>query len=69
VLSESENTGSIIKVLPIAVLKLIDDGEMDYKIIAIPVDKNKQIIDSVTYLEFSKNFPEIKQIIVLCFLN
>lgn len=69
VLSEGESTGSIIKVLPIAMLKLIDDGEMDYKIIAIPMDVNKQIINTKTYLEFSNKFPEIKQIVELWFLN
>lgn len=69
VLSESVPTGSILEVVPLAVLKLIDDGEIDFKIIAIPVDTTKQIIKANSYIEFSRNFPEVKNIIELWFLN
>ncbi len=69
VLSESLATGTVEEIIPIAVLKLIDDGEIDYKIIAIPVNKSKQIIKVNSYNEFSKKFPEIKYIIELWFLN
>ena len=69
VISENIATGTIIEIIPIAVLKLIDDGEIDYKIIAIPFDTNKQIIKTNTFEEFSIFFPEIKQIIELWFLN
>ena len=50
-------------------LKLIDEGEIDYKIIAVPNNVNQQILKVKTYNEFSKNFPEIKTIIELWFLN
>ena len=33
VISESVKTGSIIEIIPIAVLKLLDEGEIDYKIL------------------------------------
>lgn len=68
-LSESVSMGTIIEVIPIAILKLIDDGELDYKVIAIPADKGKQIIETRTYSDFSQNFPEVKQIIEFWFLN
>ena len=69
VLSESVDTGTVLKVVPIAVLKLIDDGEIDYKIIAVPKDKNKQILKVSNYKEFCEKYPEVKNIIELWFLN
>ena len=69
VLSESSNIGAVIEIIPIAVLKLIDDGEFDFKIIAIPADKKNQIIKVNTFSEFSSVFPEVKNIIELWFLN
>lgn len=69
VLSESVISGSVLEVIPIAVLKLIDDGESDYKIIAIPTDVSKQIIKVKSFTDFSQNYPEVKQIIEFWFLN
>ncbi|WP_321252765.1 inorganic diphosphatase [Psychroserpens sp.] len=69
VLSENVSTGTIIEVKPIAIMKLIDDGELDYKIIAVPIDKKMQIIKANNYLEFSENYAELKQIIELWFYN
>ncbi|MGB5666047.1 MAG: inorganic diphosphatase [Maribacter sp.] len=69
VLSENVSTGSVIEVIPIAMLKLIDDGELDYKVIAIPLDENKQIIKAVSFVELSENYQSIMKIIELWFLN
>tara|TARA_B110000902_G_scaffold26670_1_gene28989 strand:- start:6937 stop:7536 length:600 start_codon:yes stop_codon:yes gene_type:complete len=69
ILSESSVIGTVVEIRPIAMLKLIDEGEIDYKIIAVPNNVNQQILKVKTYNEFSKNFPEIKTIIELWFLN
>ena len=69
VLSESVATGTVMETIPIAMLKLIDDGEIDYKIIAIPSDEKNQIIHSTSYSDFTKNFPEVKLMIEMWFLN
>lgn len=69
VLSESISTGSVIEVTPIAMLKLIDDGQIDYKVIAIPLDDDKQIIKATSFVELSENYPDIMKIIELWFLN
>jgi len=69
VISESVSTGSVIEINPIAVLKLIDNGEIDYKVIAIPVNIDDQLIKVKSFREFSKQFPQVKQIIELWFLN
>ncbi|MFK7811413.1 MAG: inorganic diphosphatase [Maribacter sp.] len=69
VLSESYKTGTIVEVLPIAILKLIDKEEEDYKIIAIPYDKDKRILDASSYSELQKSYPAVIQILELWFLN
>lgn len=69
VLSENVPTGAIIEIKPIAMLKLLDNGELDYKIIAIPYDINKRILDIKNLEELSIRFPEVKTMIELWFLN
>jgi len=69
VLSESLDTGTIIEVTPIAVLKLIDNGELDYKIIAVPTNVAQQIIKATNYEQLTKNYPKVKQMIALWFLS
>lgn len=69
VISESSKTGTVLEVIPIAMLKLIDDGEIDYKIITVPLAKEKQIISIDDYDELNQHYPEIKSIIELWFLN
>lgn len=69
VLSESVQTGVIIETIPIAILRLIDDGEIDDKIIAIPSNSKTQIISAKNYKQLSQNYPEIKLMIELWFLN
>jgi inorganic pyrophosphatase len=69
VLSESVASGTILEIVPIAVLKLIDDGELDYKIIAVPLNENDRIIKATTFNEFTQKYPKVKTIIELWFLN
>ncbi len=69
VLSESIPTGAVVKTIPIGVLKLIDNGEQDYKIIAVPEDTDKRIIKATTFDEFKKEYPAILNIIEQWFRN
>ena len=69
VLSESVSTGTIIEVIPIAMLKLIDEDELDYKIIAIPVEIENRIININSFTDLKRNYREVMQIIELWFLN
>ncbi|WP_345273460.1 inorganic diphosphatase [Flaviramulus aquimarinus] len=69
VLSEYVPTGSVLEIKPIAILKLIDNGEIDYKIIAIPSNVKQQIINVNNYNDLANRFPEVKTIIELWFLN
>lgn len=69
IISEGIATGTVIEIIPIAVLKLIDDGEEDHKIIAIPADENLQVIDINTFEEMTAKYPNIMKIIELWFMN
>lgn len=69
VISETIKKGTILEVIPIGMLKLIDEGELDYKVIAVPFDENKRTIKAINYDELSKNYPAIIEIIELWFLN
>ena len=69
IIAESLETGTIEEVLPIAMLKLMDKGEQDFKIIAVPFDKSKRIINAATYTELQKNHPAVIEIVELWFLN
>lgn len=69
VLSENVPTGTIMEIKPIAMLKLLDNGELDYKIISVPSDINKRILDIKNLEELTIGYPEVKTIIELWFLN
>ncbi|MCR9263550.1 MAG: inorganic diphosphatase [Flavobacteriaceae bacterium] len=69
VLAEALETGTVIECIPVGVLKLMDDGEEDYKIIAIPLKNKKRVIDAQNFAQLSKNYPAIMEIIELWFLN
>ncbi|WP_418501958.1 inorganic diphosphatase [Flagellimonas sp.] len=69
VLAEALDTGTIMECIPIGMLKLLDDGEEDHKIIAIPLETKKRVIDARNFAELSKNYPAIIKIIELWFLN
>jgi inorganic pyrophosphatase len=69
VLSESVTTGTVVEIVPIALLKLIDDGEMDFKVIGIPLEERNRIIKATTYAELTENYPRLLLIISEWFLN
>ncbi|MBT8265602.1 MAG: inorganic diphosphatase [Bacteroidia bacterium] len=69
ILSESLPIGSLVEIIPIGMLKLIDNGELDYKIIANLANVNTQVMKAKNFDELSKNYPEIMTIIELWFTN
>lgn len=68
-ISEHLPTGTIIEVLPIGLLTMIDSGERDNKIIAVPIDESLRIINAKSYDSFLSDFPEAKQLIQSWFLS
>ena len=69
VLAESTATGTVMETIPIAILKLVDNGEIDSKIIAVPADIDKRIINATTFEEFSSEHLTALNIIEDWFLN
>lgn len=69
VISESEPIGAVVQIIPIAILKLVDDGEMDSKIIATPKEKEKQVVHAKTFNQLERDYPKLLEIIGLWFLN
>lgn len=69
VLSESMQTGDTISVIPIGTLLLKDSGELDTKIIAVPVNPSKQIIKATDYQNFTVKYNAVQKIIENWFLN
>lgn len=64
-ISESLPTGTVIEAIPIAMLRLVDEGETDDKIICIPADKNLRIVDALSLTEINEKYPKALEIIKL----
>ena len=69
VIAESIKTGTILKVKPIATLLLEDDGLLDAKIVAVPIDSTLSIIKANDFQTFMIDYFAVKQIIQDWFLN
>lgn len=67
ILGEHIPTGNVVSIIPIAIIKLLDNGEYDDKIIAIPASKKHQILKAKNYSTFSEKYPAAKKIIELWF--
>lgn len=63
VLGTQMPTGSIAKIRPIGTLLLMDNGEIDTKIIAIPLDEKEQIIKARYFQDFIIEYDAAKRII------
>lgn len=69
VISDRAETGTVMEVIPIAVLQLETDGELDHKIIAIPARPSEQVISANDYAAFSSRYPAVKEILQKWFVN
>jgi inorganic pyrophosphatase len=69
VLGKPVKTGQVISVKPIALFKMMDDGEKDHKILSIPTEAKHQIILIDNFEDLSQNHPKIRDMIADWFLN
>ena len=69
VLSEAIPQGSFLPVIPIGTVQLIDNGELDYKIIAVPADQQLNILKIKTLNELKSKHPSFLQIIEVWLTN
>ncbi len=68
-LSESLPAGSVVPVLPIALMELEDGGEKDNKLVAIPADAALRIIAARNFGELRADYPGILTILEKWFLG
>ncbi|MFK7936363.1 MAG: inorganic diphosphatase [Saprospiraceae bacterium] len=69
ILGESMPTKSVVATIPIAVLLLKDNGEIDSKIIAVPADSSQQIMQITDFQDFLIEYDAAKRQIEQWFLN
>ncbi len=69
VLAEALPKGQVLETIPIALLKLKDNDELDYKIIAVPKEPKLQIINCTSYACLQQNYSAIISIIELWFTH
>lgn len=69
VLSQHSATQTILEVIPIALLNLIDNGEIDSKIIAVPINPNHRVISAATYSQLQSEHPNVQRLIELWFTS
>jgi inorganic pyrophosphatase len=68
-LSESVPTGTVEKAIPVAALLLVDGGEVDIKVIAVPADFEKQIIPLEDYAQLAVQYSGIHKMLEDWFLQ
>ncbi|NNE54647.1 MAG: inorganic diphosphatase [Flavobacteriales bacterium] len=69
ILGESLPAGTMIEFEPLGMIKLLDEGEIDNKIIGVPVDPELNTLDAHTYYEFQLACKQCNKIIQLWFEN
>lgn len=63
VIGESVETGTVMEVIPIALLQLETAGNLDHKIIAIPARPSEQLITANSFAEFNSRHPAALEIL------
>lgn len=69
VIAEHLPTGTVMPVIPITMLKLMDNGEEDFKVIAVPADKNLNVLGATSLQELEAKNPAVLEIIEKWFLS
>ncbi len=69
VIGESRPTGTVMATKPIGTLLLRDRGEIDTKIIAVPIDSTERVFHPNDFLEFMLQYDAARRIIEDWFLN
>jgi inorganic pyrophosphatase len=67
-ISESLPTGSLVEAIPIGTLRLSDRGEIDTKIIAVPLDSSLRVFPASNFQELLLDYDPAKRIIEEWFL-
>lgn len=68
-LGESVAQGKVMETIPIATVKLLDEKEEDFKIIAVPADPELNVLNITTYKELQEKHAGVVQIIEIWLKN
>lgn len=68
-IGQSLPSGTILRVIPLGVLRLKDHGENDDKILAIPADPSQRLIQSADFATLTLNYPAILTLLNDWFVN
>lgn len=68
-IGEAIPQGTKVDIIPLGILKLIDHGEIDDKIVAIPADPDLRVIQCVTLDCIMEKYPAVLDILKLWFTN
>ena len=69
IICEAIPTGTSIPVIPIGTLRLLDEGEIDDKLVAVPTDPKLNLLGVSTWAEFVANCPGCDEAIKSWFMN
>lgn len=69
VISETKSTGTILSVIPIAVIRIVDEGEEDDKIIAVPSNSSDRILDIESFKEWKDCYPASIEMLLTWYNN
>lgn len=61
VLAESLPTAQVIEIIPICMVQMLDDGEQDDKILAVPKEESLRIIQATSLTELQLKYPTLLQ--------
>jgi inorganic pyrophosphatase len=67
-LAEHVPVGSVVELQPIGLLMLKDLGELDHKVLAIPIDPARRIIRATDWATFQRDYSAIRHIIETFFI-
>lgn len=69
IIGETVPVGTVQEFIPIAVLKMIDEGENDTKIIGVPADPSLRVIRATNFEQFMLEYDAAKRIIETWFVH
>ena len=69
ILSSTLKSGDIVEFIPIGIIKMVDAGEEDFKIIAIPARMELRTIQAENYQQLYENYPGALNILENWFSN
>lgn len=67
ILGQAVPRGEVVSFNPIGIMEMVDDGEEDYKVIAVMENSPLSHVESLSQLQ--KEYPGIKEIIEIWFSN